>query len=168
MWVPQVLLAIIAACTAWIAFQQWVTARLKLNHDLFERRFAVYVATQECIVSCLNSVDGQIGDTRPFFEAQRVAPFLFGKEINAFLATVRLHAGIMETYAKYLDKPETPEWHRIVDDYNGAQQWLLTALQDSITHFYPSLNLSNAKPFAMRDILPIRGMDPIRAKVEGE
>jgi hypothetical protein len=56
MWFPQLLLAIIAACAAWIAFQQWVTARLKLNHDLFERRFAVYVATQEHIVFCLNSI----------------------------------------------------------------------------------------------------------------
>ena len=46
-WFPQTLLAFIAACAAWIAFQQMAIARQKLNHDLFERRFIVYMAVRD-------------------------------------------------------------------------------------------------------------------------
>jgi len=32
----------IAVAVAWVSFQQWKTARAKLNLDLFDRRYAVY------------------------------------------------------------------------------------------------------------------------------
>jgi hypothetical protein len=48
-WIIQTLLAAFAACitasTTWIAFQQMAIARQKLNHDLFDRRFAIYTPT---------------------------------------------------------------------------------------------------------------------------
>ncbi len=160
-WFPQLLLTIIAACGVWIAAQQMLIARQKLNHDLFDRRFAVYVAMQRYMVACLNSIGGQIGEQQPFLEARRIAPFLFDKPINEFLVQVGRHSATIEIFGRRKDSVHLVEHNTMMTDFHAAQQWLLAELQGSAERFYPSLNLANINPFSLKEIIPVPGIDAI-------
>jgi hypothetical protein len=153
---------IVTVCMVWIAVQQMFIARQKLNHDLFDRRYAVYVATQTLMVACLNSIGGDIGNLRPFIDAQKVAPFLFGKEINEFLAQVWKHSATIQVFGKFVNSPAEPQHQQMMNDYHAAQKWLLAELQGSTARFYPSLNLSNIKPFP---IIAVPDIETIRARL---
>ena len=101
-WFPQTLLAFIAACAAWIAFQQMAIARQKLNHDLFERRFIVYMAVRDYINAVLKTAN-RPDDLRPqafaYHQAIAPAPFLFDAELADYLVEVQTHAVAAATFS---------------------------------------------------------------------
>jgi len=83
---------LIAAAVAYIAYQQYGLAREKFKLDMFEKRFAVYKATQRFL-----TVIFQVGkvDLDKLFEFRRDtqdATFLFGQEIPAYLKRLDVQA----------------------------------------------------------------------------
>jgi hypothetical protein len=164
-WFPQLLLAIVAGCGVWIAAQQMLIARQKLNHDLFERRFAVYAATQNYFVACLNREGGTHEDTRAFYEATRAAPFLFDKKVNEFLSEVMERSIAMQVFGKYRDRPTVPDYQNFLDTYHKAQLWIAGEYEKLTSRFQPSLNLSNIRPFSMNEIVSIPDVQILRDKI---
>lgn len=164
-WVTSLLLAVIAACAAWVAFQQWVVARLKLNHDLFERRFAVFVATQNYLVACLNRDGGTYEDTGAFYEATRAAPFLFDKDINEFLAAVMKHSVNIQVFGKHIDKLTLRDWQKFMDIYHNSQEWAGEAYASITQRLQPTLSLSNINPFSIGQFIPIPDGKVLRDKL---
>jgi len=76
---------LIAAAVAYIAYRQYSLAREKFKLDMFEKRFAVYKATQRFLTLIFR--DGKV-DMDKLFEFRRDtqdATFLFGEEIPAYL-----------------------------------------------------------------------------------
>lgn len=159
------LLAFIAACAAWVAVQQWAVARQKLNHDLFERRFTVFVATQNYLATCLNRDGGTQEDTGIFYEATRAAPFLFDKEINAFLADVMKHSINIQVFGKHVDKPQLPEWQKYMDICHKSELWAGDAFAGLVSRFQPALYLSNITPFSLGEIVTIPDGRVLRDKI---
>ncbi|WP_029620233.1 hypothetical protein [Pseudorhizobium marinum] len=98
MWiiVMQALLTpIIAAAVAWIAWQQWQTARHKVMLDLFDRRFAVFMDAREIV-----SHGGQRDRLKdPGLPNDIVARgrFLFGSEILDQLEELHRLCTLVET-----------------------------------------------------------------------
>lgn len=166
-WFPQLLLAIIAGCGVWIAAQQMLIARQKLNHDLFERRFAVYVAAQNYFVACLNRQGGTNEDTSAFYEATRAAPFLFDKDINDFLSEFMKQSIEMQIFGKYRDQPTVPDYQNFLDTYHKAQSWIGGEYGKLTTRFQGSLNLSNITPFVVSGIVSIPDVQILRDKITG-
>lgn len=85
----------IAATVAWIAWQQWNTARSKLRLDLFDRRMAVYRDAAAALA--LITRDGSARKNEAFgkmLAAWQEAQFLFGPEVAARLD--ELVSAIME------------------------------------------------------------------------
>jgi len=82
---------ITAAIVAWIAFQQWQTARQKLILDLFDRRFAAYSDFSNSVTKYLNDaveirrVKGALSpeelDRQHIYDAQRRMHFLFSEAV---------------------------------------------------------------------------------------
>ena len=164
-WIPPLLLAFIAACAAWVAFQQWAVARLKLNHDLFDRRYDVFVATQDYLVACLNRDGGTQEDTGAFYHATKAAPFLFDKEINEFLADVMKHSVNIQIFGRHVSQPMLPDWQKHMDIYHKSQEWAADAFASIVPKFQPSLNLSNITPFSIGQIVTIPEGKALRDKI---
>ena len=164
-WFPQLLLAIIAGCGVWIAAQQMLIARQKLNHDLFERRFAVYAATQNYFVACLNREGGTHEDMSAFYESTKAAPFLFNKDINEFLSEVMKRSIEMQVFGEYKDRPTVPDYQNFLDTYRKAQLWIGREYERLTPRFQQSLNLSNIRPFPVNEIVSIPDVQILRDKI---
>ena len=81
--------SIIAAIGVYVAFQQWKLGAYKLKHDLFDRRWAVYAATNDAIVTTLN---GEPEDRHERFQKFLIkakdAAFLFPGEVTEYLSEI--------------------------------------------------------------------------------
>jgi hypothetical protein len=78
--------AIVAASIAgYIAFRQWRTAHDRLSFDLFERRFAVYQATQRLISTLHGLTPEGMGD---FYDGIRGVEFFFDGDTRNFLMDI--------------------------------------------------------------------------------
>ncbi|ARO25010.1 hypothetical protein CO659_31095 [Rhizobium sp. S9] len=76
----------IAVAVAWISFQQWKTARAKLNLDLFDRRYAVYRGATDALRAIAR--DGGCKDDEAFglmLNAWSESQFLFGPDVQEHL-----------------------------------------------------------------------------------
>jgi hypothetical protein len=164
-WFPQLLLAVIALCAAWVAVQQMLIARQKLNHDLFDRRFAVFTATQEYLVVCLNRDGGTQEDTGVFYAATMAAPFLFKKDVNDFLVQVMKHSIDIQVFGRHLNNPSLPDYQRFIDIHHKAQLWAADAYADIVAKFQPGMNLLNLRPFSISEIVPIPNAQILRDRI---
>ena len=163
-WVPPLLLALIAACAAWVAFQQWVVARQKLNHDLFDRRFAVYTAAEKYLVACLNRNGGTQEDTSISYQEIKAAPFLFDKSVNDFLALIMKHSINIQVFGKHVEMTHIPDWQKHMDTYHASQQWVGEAFGSLNSVFQQSLNLSTTIPFPVIPIASVPNAEALRKK----
>ncbi|ALE59123.1 hypothetical protein P0D87_12910 [Paraburkholderia sp. RL17-368-BIF-A] len=97
---------IIVAAGVAVAFQQRQLAHRNLKHALFDRRWAVYAATNDVLVSHMNwSDDEQEVRLAEFLRRKMDAQFLFGialrqyldsvqTAVNQYCAAVRIHKRI--------------------------------------------------------------------------
>lgn len=84
---------LIAIFVAYVAWQQWKTAKTKLRLDLFEKRFACYRRAQASINSLLKGLGpktdicGEVFQNllESFYELQTEAHMLFGDDVDAAL-----------------------------------------------------------------------------------
>ena len=74
---------VIAAGVAFVAYQQWVTARRKLSLDLFDKRFAVFMDIRKLASEALQL--GALTDVAAPNEVVAKGRFLFGPEVEAEL-----------------------------------------------------------------------------------
>jgi hypothetical protein len=83
---------VIAAVGAWVAIQQMWIARVKLRHDLYDRRYAVFHATRRLLDEVISNKIVS-GDTlRSFVLGTADAQFLFDDTLAAYLKEMRDHA----------------------------------------------------------------------------
>lgn len=87
-----VLAVIIGGSGAWIAFQQMRLARIKVQHDTYDRKYAVFLAV--CWV--LTVVAGlkrapTLEDMRDFINQMGAAPFLLDEQLVEYLKEIEAH-----------------------------------------------------------------------------
>jgi hypothetical protein len=156
-WFPQLLLAIIAVVGCFIAAQQMLIARQKLNHDLFDRRFAVFLATRDYMTAVLRQDHDLDGKARDYHRAIAPAPFLFddNNNITDFLKNVeeRGYAAIAASRSLTATAEETR--HKHATTLSQSLDWLQQeANNESLTRrFQPALNLSHLKLFPIWGVI---------------
>jgi len=83
----------VAISVAAITYQQYRVNRLRLRHELFERRFAVFRTAQIYLSKIMQ--EGRLNDETfrteypKFMDAWQRSQFLFGKDIGDYLDSVR-------------------------------------------------------------------------------
>lgn len=144
------LLALIAMIGAWIALQQMLIARAKLNIDLFDRRFAVYVATRKYIVTMLQNKGGTQEDAVTWWAVASSAPFLFDKDVSHFIEEVEKRGSVMRARVGGKAIYESEEH---VAEYNDHFMWFAKNgdLLEGI--FQKDMSLFKLSPFSLRHIL---------------
>jgi hypothetical protein len=119
-------------------------ARARLNHDLFDRRFAVYVATRDHIKEMLQYDGGTQENAVAWWAVACRAPFLFDKDLVAHIKEIgdrgsRIRARVGDKAIR-----EDP---RYVQEYTEHVMWLAKNFEELEERFQDSLNLSNLTPF---------------------
>lgn len=138
---------VIAGYSVYIGRQQWKLGAYKLKHDLFEKRWNVYVATNDAIVCCINGSDEAQRETYQEFKRKRMdAKFLFPKELNDYLEKINsviseLQAAIRNLQSESLraDSPERSEAEKQVSDQT---EWLRSQIEAIVPMFHEHLDLS--------------------------
>ena len=83
---------LIAASVAYIAYRQYGLAREKFKLDMFEKRFAVYKATQRFLTIILQDGRVDLEKLNEFRRDTQDAIFLFGQEIPTYLKRLDVQA----------------------------------------------------------------------------
>jgi hypothetical protein len=91
----------IAAIVAWVAVQQWITAKNKLALDLFDRRFAAWKALDAAFDSLMAKLaqehedmvqdPGPVLETMAFVSAESHTRFLFGDDFRKKMEELSTH-----------------------------------------------------------------------------
>jgi hypothetical protein len=91
--VPQALaVPVIAAVGAWIALQQMSIARVKLQHDLYDRRYAVFDAVRRLLEEAISTKIVSSETFNSFALGTADAAFLFDDDLAAYLKEMRERA----------------------------------------------------------------------------
>jgi hypothetical protein len=142
------LLALIALIGAWIALQQMLIARARLNFDLFDRRFAVYSATREYIRAMLQHRGGTQEDAVKWWAVAMSAPFLFEDPVVPSLIKEVSDRG-SKMRAQVGDKP-IYESEAHVEEYNEHYMWFCRTFDDLERRFQKDMNLFQLNPFSVK------------------
>ena len=134
----------IALAVAWISFQQWRTARSKLNLDLFEKRYVVYQDVQASLV--LVAAHGGSKGTGAFkkmFEAWRESQFLFGAEVASRLDELLAVIMKIETAEAEMETISEDHQRQVKDKWDGVKA--LSLERHSIADLFKPYMLMNDK-----------------------
>lgn len=136
----------IAAIVAWVAVQQWVTAKNKLALDLFDRRFAAWKALDTAFDSLMAKLaqehdDGvfdpiPIPETMAFVSAESHTRFLFGDDFRVKMEEISTHIFHMR---------ENPEGTMFIPMRRHAVR-LRWELEDIAERYMMLKNIGVAKP----------------------
>ena len=136
---------LIAVLAAYIAWQQWRTNRLRLKHELFDRRYALYEKIAGFIAEIL--VKGKVtanAETR-FLQETKSVIFLFDKEIQEFTEEIYRKAVDLHALEATLDNLNVDE--RALNDakQHAIKDWFSSQLDGCTLRFSRSLSLGGQR-----------------------
>jgi hypothetical protein len=136
---PSYLTFTVAVIVAWIGFQQFLLAREKFKLDLFEKRFAIYKATQKFLKS-LGHPEFDFSNLVEFSRETQDAVFLFDEEIVVCLDTLYNKANMtISIISKYKPLPVGSERAALCDREMTLRLELGKELLNSKNVFAPYL-----------------------------
>jgi hypothetical protein len=83
---------VIGGFGAWIAFQQMRLARIKVRHDTYDRKYAVFLAVRWVLIVVAGLKRAPtLEDMRDFITEMAAAPFLFDDQLVDYLKEIEAH-----------------------------------------------------------------------------
>lgn len=133
---------IVAAIAAYIAYQQWITARAKLNLDLFNRRFAVFMTTWETASRVLQS-DKPLYSPPSFTNLYPEASFLFKPDVETFMKELADKMNNLAIIRELIVRNSDIVPPDKISDLSELQEWISNAAVEGIRgKFSPYLDFS--------------------------
>lgn len=90
--------AAIAFLAVVIAYGQWQTGRHQVVLSLFERRLQVFNDIEDCVKEVIGPVAVSNETFWKFISAKGSARFLFGKDVDEYLAELQMDFAFIKTY----------------------------------------------------------------------
>jgi len=140
---------LIAAVTTYIAYQQWLTNKRRLAHELYERRFAIFKAVKTLYGEIGDAGTAKYGMVMRFYAATGEAEFLFGDDIRRHLEELyergmhlaSLHEKMYPSSGE-AGLPVGPERSQVAEQHGALLLWFLTeAVGDSRKRFRKCLTV---------------------------
>ena len=128
------LIPLIAIITTYIAYQQYRTNKLRLKHDLFERRWSVYKTIMETLEAVIR--EGNIND-------DKLLKFNIERAKSYFLFDESLHKYIDEIYEKLVDLQEmnSATEEEKAKKRGELKKWFIAQIKVTKEKFHKFLNL---------------------------
>ena len=137
---------LIAVLAAYIAWQQWRTNQLRLKHELFDRRYALYEKIASFMAEILKQ--GRVpenAETR-FLRETKTAIFLFDKEIEELTQEIHRKAVDLQELEAALENLQGEERSRNVEKQRETKNWFASQLMDCTKRFSRFLSIGK-EPF---------------------
>jgi hypothetical protein len=131
-----------------IAGLQWRAADNKLRLDLFDRRYKVYDATRNFVAIIIKEAtftDSQLVD---FNIGTSDAKFLFGPDVEAYLAEIRKRAVHMRTARQLLEKQQVSDENELSRHTRAEYDdllWLCEQITAMTKNFAPYIGFANIR-----------------------
>jgi len=129
---------VIAFIVAYIAYQQYKINKLRLRHELYERRLRVYKAVQAFLSEILRGGDIGFDRCSQFYADASEATFLFDKSVQEFIDEIYRKAIDMHALHERMypsdGSPALPvgeERSRVVHENSELLKWLVDQLSIS-------------------------------------
>lgn len=132
----------IASQQAEIAGQQAELAKVRLNHDLYDRRFAIYAAACKLFQDILTKNDVADLDIITFVTETATARFLVGSEIVVYFDEIRKKARRMQRINRRINQPNDGEGVKeLLDELMELSDWFEGQFEVIAERFAPFLSL---------------------------
>lgn len=128
--------ALIAGVGAAITYQQLRIARDKLQHDLFDRRYKVFLAARDFLRAIFTDADYSPEALHAFGIGILDAPFLFDKDVLDYLQEIQRHARDMKI-AKVSMEQGGANRQRYAEAYHENLRWLVDQFAPLMEKFRP-------------------------------
>ncbi len=115
----------------YIAWKQWKTAAYRYRMDLVDKRFEIYEATIDFILSIRGG--GQVSDRILAVFKEKTLPvrFLFNDEVAEYIAEIRSHALDAQTFSEEAEGTNAgPDKITIQRKSSEARKWLYHQLNE--------------------------------------
>lgn len=134
---------LIAAVGAWVAIQQMQIAKIKLQHDLYDRRYAVFQAVRRFLDEMVANLVVSHDILRAFVIGTADAEFLFPDDLAAYLGEMSRRARTAQSiYMTMQSLPEgSPERANATLAANEQTQWLVEQIDSLTARFSDVLKL---------------------------
>jgi hypothetical protein len=134
---------LIAAVGAWVAVQQMRIARIKLQHDLYDRRYAVFQAVRRFLDETVANLLVSRDILRAFVIGTADAEFLFPDELAAYLGEMSRRARTAQSiYTTMQSLPDdSPERAKASLAANEQTRWLIEQIDGLTARFRDVLKL---------------------------
>lgn len=138
---------LIAIVGAYIAWQQAVTSRQKLNLDRYDRRLRIYEEVRRILSIVLRDAKAGTDDLLKFRVSTSEADFLFGPEIPRYIDEIyRRGVNLWRWNQEYRDlsqdKPAGYDHGKVVDEMHKELSWLTDQFEPAKHKFKKYLNVS--------------------------
>jgi hypothetical protein len=133
----------IAAIGAWIAWQQVGIARAKLQHDLYDKRFAVFDAARDLLLEIMLDGKSTPETLRAYALATANAAFVLDDELSRYVDEIRQRAFKLRITQASIEKASDNDRGRLVDKEAEETDWLLAQPPFLIERFKPFLRLGS-------------------------
>ena len=142
---------LIAIIAVYIAYQQSLTNRRRLELDLYDRRLRIYEATVEYISAVQASFRPTLNDHWKFRRTTAEVDFLFGSDIKGYLDELFKHGLELHRWAEeYRDgTQEHPPWYdhaKVVEGKREESEWFTKQNEEALRRFKGYLNLTDRPP----------------------
>jgi hypothetical protein len=135
--------AIIAVAGIYIAWQQKRLADIRLQNDLYDRRFKVYEAAKTLLVAVQQNGKMSLEEFFAFLRGTSDAAFLLKPDIVEYLETIRKQAAKLRLLQQQLQNQDLDQKRRaaLADQAAETEKWFNDQFEVLLSKFKPSMRL---------------------------
>jgi hypothetical protein len=130
----------IAVLAAYIAWQQCRTNDLRLKHELFDRRYDLYVKITSYLATILTTGRVEPNSEMQFLRDTKAVDFLFDKRIHAFVHEIYSNAVTLYTLSKMENTFVGDKLAHNIDEQRKIKDWFSEQLNTCTVRFAPFLS----------------------------
>ena len=131
---------VIGGTTVYIAYQQWITNKMKLRFEVFERKIAYYYSLKTFMRDVVNN-QMPMQDMLTFYTDTAEADFFFGEDIRTFIDDVYEKSVTLSRLRNM--QASDPQYNIAVQEANELTIWIIDELKSLKTRFTKYLSLEN-------------------------
>ncbi|WP_000093324.1 hypothetical protein [Vibrio mimicus] len=143
------LVPILTIIGIYVAYQQYVINRQRLNHETYERRLAVYKAVQLHISKTVQMGRTTYQDALKFNSEASEAAFLFDSEISDLISKIYKQSISMASYNEKLypsgggqGLPIGDKRNEVAEKESELLQWHMDTLSELKSIFHPHMKIT--------------------------